>query len=222
MLSQDPRRLDPRRTATSVGVPSVAIVDDNGGMQPEMDSSVSLSKASPLPVVTSVENPPEPYISNSKIEDKSLEGLLVSKTDQVSMSEEVICRPEEIVPMSEAKASSDQAFSPPHTSEEGDVVLKLSDFEVASGADTLSVMEPEQLSPDVSNISVPEEICQVDLPQLPPYVELTEEQQKTVRLLAVERIIESYKHLSGTECSQTRMALLARLVAQVWPMLACI
>ncbi|KAI5597958.1 hypothetical protein POPTR_002G107400v4 [Populus trichocarpa] len=215
LLSQDPRRLDPRRTATSVGVPSVAIVDDHGGMQPEMDSSVSLSKASPLPVVTSVENPPEPYISNSKIEDKSLEGLLVSKTDQVSMSEEVICRPEEIVPILEAKASSDQAFSPPHTSEEGDVVLKLSDFEVASGADTLSVMEPEQLSPDVSNISVPEEICQVDLPQLPPYVELTEEQQKTVRLLAVERIIESYKHLSGTECSQTRMALLARLVAQI-------
>lgn len=212
---RDPRRLDPRRTATSVGVPSVAIVDDHGGMQPEMDSSVSLSKASPLPVVTSVENPPEPYISNSKIEDKSLEGLLVSKTDQVSMSEEVICRPEEIVPILEAKASSDQAFSPPHTSEEGDVVLKLSDFEVASGADTLSVMEPEQLSPDVSNISVPEEICQVDLPQLPPYVELTEEQQKTVRLLAVERIIESYKHLSGTECSQTRMALLARLVAQI-------
>uniref|UniRef100_A0A3N7EK84 Symplekin C-terminal domain-containing protein n=1 Tax=Populus trichocarpa TaxID=3694 RepID=A0A3N7EK84_POPTR len=212
---RDPRRLDPRRTATSVGVPSVAIVDDHGGMQPEMDSSVSLSKASPLPVVTSVENPPEPYISNSKIEDKSLEGLLVSKTDQVSMGEEVICRPEEIVPILEAKASSDQAFSPPHTSEEGDVVLKLSDFEVASGADTLSVMEPEQLSPDVSNISVPEEICQVDLPQLPPYVELTEEQQKTVRLLAVERIIESYKHLSGTECSQTRMALLARLVAQI-------
>lgn len=212
---RDPRRLDPRRTATSVGVPSVAIVDDHGGMQPEMDSSVSLSKASPLPVVTSVENPLEPYISNSKIEDKSLEGLLVSKTDQVSMSEEVICRPEEIVPILEAKASSDQAFSPPHTSEEGDVVLKLTDFEVASGADTLSVMEPEQLSPDVSNISVPEEICQVDLPQLPPYVELTEEQQKTVRLLAVERIIESYKHLSGTECSQTRMALLARLVAQI-------
>ncbi|XP_011016955.1 PREDICTED: uncharacterized protein LOC105120456 isoform X1 [Populus euphratica] len=212
---RDPRRLDPRRTATSVGVPSVAIVDDHGGMQPEMDSSVSLSKASPLPVVTSVENPPEPYISNSKIEDKSLEGLLVSKTDQVSMSEEVICRPEEIVPMSEAKASSDQAFSPPHTSEEGDVVLKLSDFEVASGADTSSVMEPEQLSPDVSNISVPEEICQVDLPQLPPYVELTEEQQKTVRQLAVERIIESYKHLSGTECSETRMAVLARLVAQI-------
>lgn len=212
---RDPRRLDPRRTATSVGVPSVAIVDDHGGMQPEMDSSVSLSKASPLPVVTSVENPPEPYISNSKIEDKSLEGLLVSKTDQVSMGEEVICRPEEIVPILEAKASSDQAFSPPHTSEEGDVVLKLSDFEVASGADTISVMEPEQLSPDVSNISVPEEICQVDLPQLPPYVELTEEQQKTVRLLAVERIIESYKHLSGTECSQTRMALLARLVAQI-------
>lgn len=211
---RDPRRLDPRRTATSVGVPSIAIVDDHGGMQPEMDSTVSLSKASPLAVVTSVENPPEPYISNSKIEDKSLEGLLVSKTDQVSMSEEVICRPEEIVPMSEANASSDQAFSPPHTSEEGDVVLK-SDFEVASGADTLYVMEPEQLSPDVSNISVPEEICQVDLPQLPPYVELTEEQQKTVRQLAVERIIESYKHLSGTECSQTRMALLARLVAQI-------
>ncbi|KAJ6709606.1 SYMPLEKIN-RELATED [Salix koriyanagi] len=185
---RDPRRLDPRRTATSVGVPSVAIVDDHGGMQPEMDDSVSLSKASPLPVVTSVENPLEPHISHSKIEDNSLEGLLVSKTDQVSMNEEVICRPEEIVPMSEANASSDQTFSPPHTSEEGDVVLKLSDVEVASGADMLS---------------------------LPPYIELTEEQQNTVRRLAVERVIESYKHLSGTECIQTRMALLARLVAQI-------
>ncbi|CAK7347323.1 unnamed protein product [Dovyalis caffra] len=212
---RDPRRLDPRRTATSIGVPSVAIVDDHGGMQPEMDGSVSFSKPSPLPVVTSVENPLEPFMSNSKCEDKSLEGPLVSETDQISVKEEIISRPEEIVPMSEANASSDHAFSPPHALDEGSIVLKVSDFEVASGADTLSAMEPEQLSPDVSNTSLPEEICQVDLPQLPPYVELNEEQQKTVRQLAVERIIESYKRISGTEYSLTRMALLARLVAQI-------
>lgn len=214
MLSQDPRRLDPRRIATSVGVPSVPNVDDAAAAPPEFDASVSLTKPLSLPVVASVENPVAPLILNSKSDDKSLENPFVSETDQVSLKEELSSRPEEIVPTLEVNASSDHARSPPQTSHEDSIASKLSDAEVTYGADTSSVMESDWHSPTISNTSLPEETSQ-ELPQLPPYVELTEEQQRTVRKLAVERIIESYKHPPGTDCCQTCMALLARLVAQV-------
>uniref|UniRef100_A0A251IQD5 Symplekin n=1 Tax=Manihot esculenta TaxID=3983 RepID=A0A251IQD5_MANES len=211
---RDPRRLDPRRTASSVGVPSIPVADDAGAMEPELDGSISLSKPFPLPVVSSVESPsplPMPY---SETDDKTLENPLVPESDQVSLKEEIFSKAEEVIPSSEIKTSSDHALPPLHTVDEDSVAPNLADVEVIYGAHTSSFMELDQHSPAVSSTSTPEETCQ-DLPQLPLYIELTEEQQQNVRKLAVERIVLSYKHLPGTDYSQTRMALLARLVAQI-------
>ncbi|XP_037495674.1 uncharacterized protein LOC105630767 [Jatropha curcas] len=209
---RDPRRLDPRRTATAAGIASMPVADDTVATEPEFDGSVSLSNALSL-AATSVENPPAVLISKSENDDKPLESKLVPD-NQLSLKEEISSKPEEIFPTSEVKASSDHTISPPHNVEEDFVASKLSDIEVAHGADSASLMELDPHSPTVSNASMPEETCQ-ELPQLPLYIELTEEQQRNLRKLAVERIVESHKHLPGSDCSMTRMALLARLVAQI-------
>eukprot|EP00257_Ricinus_communis_P017024 XP_015575361.1 uncharacterized protein LOC8288069 [Ricinus communis] len=210
---RDPRRLDPRRSATPVGGLSMPVADDTGATEPEFDGSVSSSKPLSVPAVTSAENSHVLLLSNSESDDKTLESPMVPETDELSLKEDGFSKPEEIVPVSEVKASSDHALSPSHMVDEDSVTSKLSDVEVTYG-DNTSLMDVDQNSPTVSNSSIPEETCQ-DLPQVPFYIELTEEQQRNVRNLAVERIIESYKHLSGIDCSLKRMALLARLVAQV-------
>jgi symplekin len=138
---------------------------------------------------------------------------LVSGADQLTPKKEVLDKTEEIDPVTEV-TPSDPAPSPANKVDEDSVALKLSDVVVANGADKLSFLESDQNSPTVSNASASEDTCQ-DLPLLPSYVELTQEQERSVRKLAIEQIIESYKHSCGTECSHMRMALLARLVAQV-------
>ncbi|XP_050213474.1 uncharacterized protein LOC126664901 [Mercurialis annua] len=211
---RDPRRLDPRRAATPVGGPSMPIADDSGATEPEFDVSTSLTRPLSVPAVTSAENPPVLLMSNKETDDKTLECPWVPEIDQQIFKEEVFSKPEEIVPILEVKVSSDRALSPLQTVDEDSAALKSSDVEMTYGDDTSSLMDLDQNSPSVSNSSIPEETCQ-DLPQLPLYIELTEEQQRSVRNLAVKRIIESYKHLPGIDCSQTRMSLLARLVSQI-------
>ncbi|KAA8528405.1 hypothetical protein F0562_035760 [Nyssa sinensis] len=216
---RDPRRLDPRRVAVPVGVPSTPILEDSnamqsGAMQSDFDASVSLNKPLALPVVTSVENTPVPLMPKIETDLKIVETPVVSGTDPPAPKEEVLDEEaQEIVPVSEEIITLNHARSPVHEVDE-DSILKASDVAVTDEAYASSLMETDQLSPAVSNTTVSEEVCP-DLPVLPLYVELTEEQQRNVRKLAVERIIESYKHLQGTNCSQTRMALLARLVAQI-------
>lgn len=184
---------------------------DAGLVQPEFDDSVSVSKPASLAVVTPVENLPAPVMTSTKSDDKTLESPLVSKIDQ-SNPEDGPFKYEEIVSIPEGGASSDHIISSLHAVDEDSAAIESSDVEVY-GNDGSSFIESDQHSPAVSNATTSEETIK-DLPPLPLYVELTEEQQKSIRRLAVERIIESYKHLQGTDCSQTRMGLLARLIAQ--------
>uniref|UniRef100_A0A5B6YLP6 Symplekin n=1 Tax=Davidia involucrata TaxID=16924 RepID=A0A5B6YLP6_DAVIN len=217
---RDPRRLDPRRVAVPVGVPSTHIVEDSnamhsGAMQSDFDASVSLNKPLALPVVTSVENTSVPLMPKIETDLKILENPVVSGTDLPAPKEEVLDEEaKETVPVPEVTAALDHALSPVYEVDEDSMALKSSDVAVTDEAYESSLIEADQLSPAVSSTTVSEEVCP-DLPVLPLYVELTEEQQRNLRKLAVERIIESYKHLWGADCSQTRMALLARLVAQI-------
>lgn len=146
-----------------------------------------------------------------KSEDKILESPLVSGASQLTPA---LDKTEETDLIPEVDPSSDPTHSPVNKVDEDSIEMKLSDVVVANGVDTSSFLESDQHSPTVSNASASEDTCQ-DLPLLPSYVELTEEQERRVRKLAVEQIIESYEQPCGTECSQMRMALLARLVAQV-------
>ncbi|KAH9690128.1 Symplekin [Citrus sinensis] len=207
---RDPRRLDPRRVATPVGVPSISTTEDAGPVQSEFDDSSSITRPPSLDITTSAENLPAPLMTSAKSDDMTFESPSVCKMDQPN-AEEGLSRSEEIVTLPEVCASSDHRISS-RAVDEDSAVVELSDVEVY-GTSTSSLVESDQHTSAVSNASAWEETCK-DLPPLPLFVELTEEEQKSVRTFAVERIFESYKHLQGTECSQTRMGLLARLIAQ--------
>lgn len=189
-------------------------MEDSGALQSDFDANISLSKPISLPAVTTLETPSPSLMSNIKSEDKILESPLVSSTDQLTPKEEVLDRAEEIDLIPEVDTSSDPAPSPVDKVDEDLVAMKLSDVVVTNGVNTSTFLESDQHSPTVSNASASEDTCE-DLPLLPLYVELTQEQERSVRKLAIEQIIESYKHSCGTDCSEIRMALLARLVAQV-------
>lgn len=208
---RDPRRLDPRRVATPVGVPSISTTEDAGPLQSEFDDSSSITRPPSLDITTSAENLPAPLMTSAKSDDMTFESPSVCKMDQPN-AEEGLSRSEEIVTLPEVCASSDHRISS-RAVDEDSAVVELSDVEVY-GTNTSSWVESDQHTSAVSNASAWEETCK-DLPPLPLFVELTEEEQKSVRTFAVERIFESYKPLQGTECSQTRMGLLARLIAQI-------
>lgn len=211
---RDPRRLDPRRVAEPIGISSIPIVEGTGVVKSEFDGSVSLSQPLPLQVVTSIENPSGSLMAKTKSVENILESTCDSEIDHETHKEEVTDEIKEILPIPEVNCTSDLALSSVCTMDEDPVAPVSLDIPMEDSTDTVSLLKSDQHSPDVSNTSVSEETCS-ELPLLPLYVDLTEEEQRRVRELAIERVIESYKHVRGTDYSQTRMALLARLVAQI-------
>ncbi|KAF4390392.1 hypothetical protein G4B88_024398 [Cannabis sativa] len=203
---RDPRRLDPRRIATT-GLALIPTVEEASSLQSECDGSFSLNKPISHSFGTRVESYSEPVVSM----EEEMEGPLISVVGQ-SVLKELLEESEEIAPAKQVK-SSDPTDSAVYTSDDF-VPEGFPDVAVKDEVDTSYFPEFDQHSPDLSNASSSEDTCE-DLPQLPVYMELSEEQQQSVRKFAVKRIIHSYKHLCVTDCSQMRLALLARLVAQM-------
>ncbi|KAL6297217.1 hypothetical protein ACE6H2_005359 [Prunus campanulata] len=213
---RDPRRLDPRSAAASAGLAPTPM-EDTTAMQSDFDGSMSLNKLNPLPNVTSIETPLATPMPQTESDEKTFDSQLVSGSGQLTPKEEVLDGPVEIDPVSKVGLSSDLTDSPVQTVDEDLIATKLSNIEGKDedeDLDTSSFLESDQHSPVLSNTSASEDTYQ-DLPQLPIYVELTQEQERSVGKLAIERIIESYKFLHGADYSQMRLALLARLVAQI-------
>ncbi|XP_024026606.1 uncharacterized protein LOC21408219 isoform X2 [Morus notabilis] len=205
---RDPRRLDPRRVAVPAGLASTPTLEDSDAMHSEFNGSISLSKPSSLLVGTTVENKSAPLISR----EEEMESLSVSGIGQMTPTEEVLEEPEEIAPAKQAK-TSDPTDSPAHTNDDS-VTTEFPDIPVKDEADRSSFPEFYEHSPVLPNASASEDTCH-DLPPLPVYVDLTQDQQQSLRRLAIKRIIDSYKHLYAADCSQLRLALLAGLVAQI-------
>ncbi|KAG5541930.1 hypothetical protein RHGRI_021681 [Rhododendron griersonianum] len=202
---RDPRRLDPRRVALPVEVPPPPIVEDTSYMKSEFVDSI--------PAVTSVENISVSLMPRLEADLQIFQSPIVS--NQPPLKEDVMdLDAKDNVPVLDVNTALDPPLSPVREVDEELVEVRASDIGLTEEAHISSLMQSDQLSPDASNTTVCEE-AYPDLPVLPSYIELTEEQQRNVRKLAVERIIDSYKDLQGTDCSQTRMALLARLVAQI-------
>lgn len=206
--------MDPRRVATHVEVSPSPIAEDTNLIKPEYGGPIPVNKAPPLDAVTTVESLPAPVMSSVKTEVKISESPAMSKVDQPKIEDNRLHVPEEPVDTAEVCDSQDQNISPLPTVDEDSVALESSDVDATCDADPSSLLETNQQLPTTSTASASEEIGQ-DLPPLPSYVELTEEQQKRVRKLAVEHVIESYKHINGADRSQMGMGLLARLIAQV-------
>ncbi|XP_038715711.1 uncharacterized protein LOC120009269 isoform X2 [Tripterygium wilfordii] len=210
---RDPRRLDPRRVVMPTGIPSIHVAEDNSPVPFESYGSSSLSKPVSFPAITSVETQMPQLMSNADVNDNLLGSTLFVETGQENPEEEFVRKIEEALPIPEVNAS-DQAHSPLRIADEHSGSSRLSDCEITYEDDISALLEADQNSPAISNTSASEETC-LDLPVLPMYVDMTEEQQTSMRKLAVERIIKSYEHLDGTNSSKTWMAILARLVAQL-------
>ncbi|KAF6157886.1 hypothetical protein GIB67_015202 [Kingdonia uniflora] len=209
---RDPRRLDPRRVPTPAEVQSLPGKDDDGDMQSGFDGSIGLSSPSLSIRSKKVEEVSTPL--TLKKETEISECLVQLSTDQLDLKEnlEDVEEGTEIVPVIEVKSTSDIALSSVHGVDQDPMASTISD--IIETFDVSYMSDSDQRSPVSLSTSAPEEIS-YDLPLPPIYIELTEEQQNTVRKLAVTRIFDSCKKIQATGYTQTRMALLARLVAQI-------
>ncbi|KAL1310240.1 hypothetical protein HN51_052882 [Arachis hypogaea] len=208
---RDPRRLDPRRIAATLGGAAGSVGDDIVATKLELDDPVSLIKPSSPPVASAEENNQSEATINLKNEDIISEGPSLSGPDRLTPKTEVLERPGDTQHIAEAIASLDSSVIPSDATDEDRSTVKLLEDTEANETDSLDF---DQFSPDVQVASTSEDTC-LELPQLPPYVDLTYEQETKVKHLAIRHIIESYRHLDGTGCQQFCMPLLARLVAQI-------
>ncbi|KAL6012750.1 hypothetical protein ACLOJK_003239 [Asimina triloba] len=206
---RDPRRLDPRRAPEPAGVQSATIkAEDINGSQPALDGSSSLGKPIALPAVKAEQT----TVTLAPRDDTELsEGStpLFSDTQTSEENPEIASDGNEILPATEVH-TPESTLSPVRVVDQDLATSTSSDTTLMDGADT-QMLDSDQSSA-LSRAS--EEICH-DLPLIPLYVELTEEQQKSLGKLAVARILEAHGHILATGCSNACMVLLARLVAQM-------
>ncbi|KAK4353272.1 hypothetical protein RND71_028790 [Anisodus tanguticus] len=188
---RDPRRLDPRRTAVAVEVLPTIVAEHNTSSEciptayPKMETD-SIAAESSLGPGASLSAPKE------EVHDEDLnEAIPDYKLDAATY-----------VPLS-SPGKVEQESEPEIPSEVGVT------NEIYSPSS-----ETDQLSSLISTAATPEDVCE-DLPALPPFIELTHEQQRNMGKLAVEQIIDSYKKLEETDNKHTGMVLLSRLVAQI-------
>ncbi|KAL5559889.1 hypothetical protein UlMin_036100 [Ulmus minor] len=208
---RDPRRLDPRRLAVPVGITSTPSVEDDNAVQFEFESSNSFGKPDSLPAAITVENLAAPLISKAR-SDETLESPVFGSI-QPTPKEEILEVSENVLLAKQIDTFSDRINSPVHAIDDS-VAVELTEEPLKDEDDTSSFLEFDQHSPILSNPSTSEDNFP-DLPQIPLYVDLNQEQQQSVRRLAIKRIIDSYKHFCETDCNSMRLALLARLVAQI-------
>lgn len=211
---QDPRRLDPRRGAISPGGVAASTTDDTGATKLEVDDPVSSNTPVSHPVASTNDNTPSDLTMKIKNDDMVSEGPPVSAPDGITPKTEVVERPGEVHQNMEENAFLDPSIPLSDLRDEDISTEKLSDDTGTNGPDSPSMLEFDEFSPDVQVASTSEDTC-LELPQLPPYVQQSKEQESKVKHMAIMHIIESYKHLHGTDCQQFCMPLLARLVAQV-------
>lgn len=172
-----------------------------------------------IPVSATIENSSVSFISKTKAEEKIIETPFMFGTDQSIPQSNSPDRAEKVDTILEINASQDPL--PSDAGKADDVAVNLLDDSATKREDTSSSVEYNQYSPSVTNAAASEDTCE-ELPLLPPYVDLTPEQQITVRNLAAEKIFDSCKNLNGADCHQIRLAIIARLVAQVGAISDCL
>lgn len=215
---QDPRRMDPRRLNSSIGE----------GKEPapvQMDISSVPSNPLSVPAVTAGASSSVHPTTVEHSQNKVMGSSVIRLIDQPDCREDLLTALSECVYPSKGKSSLDVPLSPCRD-DEGIRKTKF-DLDLVSVPDfnqhSASEAEPDfDLHPPVdSNITAAEESYR-ELAPVPSYVELTTEQSKTVGKFALERIIESNRHVcGGFDCNKIRMALIARLIAQVNSSLIC-
>ncbi|MCD9558829.1 hypothetical protein HAX54_016455 [Datura stramonium] len=215
---RDPRRLDPRRTAVAVEVspPLVAEHNTSATQSAMLQSEINPSSSNidiAVPLVSSSECMPTTY---SKMEtDSTTAEISAGPGASLSAPKEEVHDEDlnEAIPDRKSDAATHVPLSSPGNVEK-ELVPEIPSKVGVTNEIYSPLLETDQLSPPISTAETPEDACE-DLPALPPFIELTHEQQRNMGTLAVEQIIDSYKKLKETDSKHTGMALLSRLVAQI-------
>ncbi|CAJ2643153.1 unnamed protein product [Trifolium pratense] len=210
---RDPRRLDPRRGAITPGGAAISDTDDTCATKLESEDPVSFTKPASHHVASTDDDTQSDLTIKIKNEDMISEGPPISGPDRVTPKTEVLERPVDHQVM-ETNVSLDPGVSSTNSIDEDPSTVNLLDDTETNGTDSSSIFEFDQFSLDVQVSSTSEDTC-LELPQLPPYIQLSQEHESKVKHMAISHIIESYTHLHGAECQQFCMPLLARLVAQI-------
>ncbi|XP_076926984.1 uncharacterized protein LOC143590366, partial [Bidens hawaiensis] len=198
---RDPRRHDPRRVTPLAGTQSEHFVEDV--TESEVDVS-ALSNKHPMPPVL-----PGVEYSLDILTPKAETETHIPDTSAVFQEQ----APDEFKADMEFDIPNNDSVNKESNTQKSNAQNSM-DVDMADDDLPIPLVEVDQLSPSPAGTPVLEETS-VELPVVPSYVELTEQQQKDIKNLAITRIIDSYKQLSGSEFMQTRMSLLSRLVAQV-------
>ena len=203
-----------------VVVQPLPVKEDIGDNQLGLDDSIPLSIPLSVPVVTKVENPSISFTPENDMEIS--ESPMINVSDQQTTEEnfKLLDEATEDEP-GLAVNTTEVEQSPVRIVDHVSVAPQQLDLTPMEGLDASYELESDEDSTVISISSASEETSH-DLPQVLSCIELTEDQQSRVSKLAVERIIESSKHIQTVGCSQTCMALLARLVLQVEVMMCLI
>ena len=226
---QDPRRIDPRRSNSSVAPTSLPVSEGKEPIPVQMDISSLPSDPLSVPAVTAGDSGSVHPTTIEHSQNKVVGSSVIRLIDQPDCREDLLTAPSERVYPSKGKSSLDVPLSPCRD-DRGIRETKFSGSETKCRDDLASIPDFDQhsplesgpdfdLQPPAASDATAEEESYRELASVPSYVELTTEQSKTVGKLALERIIESNRHVCGFDCNKIRMPLIARLIAKVSPSL---
>ncbi|GAB2293695.1 hypothetical protein Dimus_027908 [Dionaea muscipula] len=209
---RDPRRLDPRRMAVPIDGPSKHRLEETTRTTFVSDAPVSLDK--PLAhFAASADNTPGSSVSNVESDGDIMRNSMIPDTDQVMAKAAIV---DEIKGTSspEIDMTVDSTISSADLIDKNPVPLILSVVETTDLEDAPSELESDEHLPVVLDIPASHETHE-DLPEIPPYVELSDDQHQAVGNFAIEQIIRSYKCSESRNSPQITLALVARLVSQM-------
>ncbi|KAL1817660.1 hypothetical protein ACET3Z_020234 [Daucus carota] len=214
---RDPRRLDPRRSTvqnSSNSLDNNTNVTSGGFKELELEDFRPLNKPDTNPLVTSTENNSAPFVPEYETDVFGTNASTVSSADDKAPKDGAmeVEETKEAVHDVKDNFSSDDPLSPINEVNRHSVASEKSEIIIEDPYSFLD--EADEPSPSVTCTPVLEEVYP-ELPSPPSYVELDDEQKRNIRKIAVESIIDSHKHLNGTDYTQTWMSLVARLVAQI-------
>lgn len=217
--------MDPRRLNSPVVPSSLPVGEGKEPVPAQKDISTLLSKPVSVPAVTPGATGSVHSTAVERSQNKMMGSSGIRIIDQPDCREDLLTVSNECSYPSKEILSLDVPLSPCRD-DEGIRETKYSGSETMYDLDMSSVPDFDQHSPSASvpdfdqdppaesDITAPEESYR-ELAPVPSYVELTTEQSKTVGKLAIERIIDSNRHVFGFDCNKIRMALIARLIARV-------
>ncbi|CAH9076996.1 unnamed protein product [Cuscuta epithymum] len=215
---RDPRRLDPRRVTTGTGVLPIPITEDSFNPIPsvvvksEVDASSPFNGSPMPPVFPQLNNIETPQ--NLKLEwGNTLESSEAASADWSAPKEEIQVE-EADNSILDSDENATEVFSSAGKLEQHLTTQEPCNVPMQDEVYSPSSVETEQLSPPISNTISSEDMSDY-IPSVPPYIELTEEQQRGVGKLAIEQIINAYKRLRGEDSKQTGITMLSRLIAQM-------